>query len=85
MKTLEEMRQLLRYTSHQLGAAGEAIVAGQIGVSPYRRGTRRACAYCAYQDLCGFDAKLPDAVYRDLSDRPDVWGDMAARMEGREE
>lgn len=85
VKTLEEMRQLLRYTSHQLGAAGAAIVAGQIGVSPYRRGMRRACAYCAYQDLCGFDVKLPDAAYRDLSDRPDVWGDMAARMEGREE
>lgn len=84
VKTLEEMRQLLRYTSHQLGVAGKAIVAGEIGVSPYRRGTRHACAYCAYQDLCGFDMKLPGAAYRDLADRPDVWGDMAARMEGKE-
>ncbi|MGP1470085.1 MAG: helicase-exonuclease AddAB subunit AddB [Schwartzia sp. (in: firmicutes)] len=85
VKTLEEMRQLLRYTSHQLGAAGKAITAGQIGISPYRRGQRHACSYCVYRDLCGFDLKLPGSVYRELEDRADVWGDMAARMEGRAE
>ena len=85
VKTLDEMRQLLRYTSHRLEAAGEAIMAGQIGVSPYRRGTRLACAYCAYRDLCGFDVKLPGAAYRDLAARENVWRDMATQMEGKQE
>lgn len=84
VKTLEEMRQLLRYTSYQLGAAGEAILDGQIKVSPYRRGARSACQYCAYRDLCGFDVKLPGTAYRDLTARENVWQDMAARMEGKQ-
>ncbi len=83
VRTLEEMRALLRYTSYQLRTAGQGVLSGQIAARPYRKAARHACEYCAYRAVCGFDLKLPGFMYRDLPDLDDFSRAMAERMEDK--
>ncbi|MBM3271649.1 MAG: PD-(D/E)XK nuclease family protein, partial [Candidatus Sericytochromatia bacterium] len=44
---------------------GEAILAGQVALAPYRMKDRAACQRCEYRPVCRFEPALGDA-YRDL-------------------
>ncbi|MGE5592833.1 MAG: helicase-exonuclease AddAB subunit AddB [Betaproteobacteria bacterium] len=41
------------------------IIAGEIAPRPYRRGKFRACQWCDFKPVCGFDILLPGNEYRD--------------------
>lgn len=66
----EQLRALSGFVQEKLGSLGREILDGSIGVRPYRRKKESACDYCAFADLCGFDAKLPGAAYRELQEIP---------------
>lgn len=42
----------VKRTTRQLG---ERIFSGDIGVHPYRYGQKKACDYCSFKAVCGFD------------------------------
>jgi ATP-dependent helicase/nuclease subunit B len=47
---------------------GRAILAGDIGIKPYRNGERTACQYCDYRGLCGFDPEVEGFAYHEIHD-----------------
>lgn len=82
VKSLAEMRQLVRYVEKKLKEGGGAILQGEIAPLPYRRGNRNACQYCLYRTVCGFDSKREGFAFHDLTAREDFMQDMAAYLEG---
>ncbi|NLG80318.1 MAG: helicase-exonuclease AddAB subunit AddB [Firmicutes bacterium] len=43
------------------------IVAGEVAPRPYRRGKFRACQWCSFKPVCGFDILLPGNEYRTIT------------------
>lgn len=69
---LKAMEGFVKNTVHQFG---RKILDGNTDISPYQMGKRRACDYCAYSSVCGFDTRLEGNQYhklRSLSNE-DVW------------
>ena len=55
------MGKLSRHVHKVLQDMGESLLAGQLQVSPIRRGPMEtACAWCPYDAVCRFDAKMGD-------------------------
>lgn len=79
----EQMRLLSDYASYCLKDMGRKIKKGQIPLNPYMSGTADSCTYCAYQDVCGFDEKLPGHRKRCLEEDKNV--DYLAKMKERME
>lgn len=68
----EQIRMLSDYASYSLKNMGVRIKKGEISKNPYISGSQDACAYCAYQDVCGFDEKLPGHKKRNLKKDADM-------------
>ena len=51
----ERFERLLIFAQDKIKSISQDILAGQIAVSPYRRGTATPCQYCDYRALCRFD------------------------------
>jgi len=69
-----QMEALLRFARRLLRSLGRGIAGGVIRVSPYRRGTVRACTHCRFKGACGFDILLPGHDYRRLNAPGDeIW------------
>ena len=70
VRTQEEFALLLSYVDYILRDTGKQILEGQIKAKPYRviknNQEYKACNYCAYRDLCGFDPELPGCEYHDV-------------------
>lgn len=71
----ERLDELSDFVQGKLQTLGKEILSGKISAHPYRRKQRKACDYCVFSDLCGFDPGLPGAKYRELADmdREQVW------------
>lgn len=67
--------KLRRYVHEKVRLAGREILDGEIGVEPYKSGTRTACDYCPYHAVCGFDKKTSGYEYRKLKNRKteEIW------------
>ncbi|MBD7909686.1 helicase-exonuclease AddAB subunit AddB [Sporosarcina gallistercoris] len=48
--------------------AGDAMLAGDARVYPYRLKERMPCTHCPYQGVCQFDTTDPDAKYRNYAE-----------------
>ncbi|WP_432354656.1 helicase-exonuclease AddAB subunit AddB [Sporosarcina sp. A2] len=48
--------------------AGDAMLAGDTRVYPYRLKERMPCNFCPYQGVCQFDTTDPDAKYRNYAE-----------------
>ena len=68
----EQMQLLSDYASYCLKDMGVRIKKGKMPLNPYQSGSVDSCAYCAYQDVCGFDEKLPGHKKRSLEKDRDV-------------
>lgn len=70
-----QLETLSQFVQEKLETLGREILDGTIKVNPYKRKDRTACAYCVYQDLCGFDRKIPGHQFRQLRELPkaEVW------------
>lgn len=62
----------VKRTTRQLG---EKIFSGDIGVHPYRYGTRKACDYCSFKAVCGFDPELEGFDWKRLKKmkKDEIW------------
>lgn len=68
----EQMKLLSDYASYCLKDMGARIKKGEIPLNPYMSGGVDSCTYCAYQDVCGFDEKLPGHRKRSLEKDKDT-------------
>lgn len=59
-------QKLLDYVEQALGDLASRILGGEVGLSPYRLGQRRACTYCQYRPVCQFDPLVEGSSYRSL-------------------
>lgn len=66
--SLEQFTLVRQYLQKLLKEIAQGILAGNIELSPYRKGSHISCKSCSYQPVCGFDPLLPGNRYRFLSD-----------------
>ena len=64
--TEEQFALLRKHLQHFLRCSGEALLEGDISITPYRQGKHTACQFCSYKPLCHFDPYLPENNYRNL-------------------
>lgn len=62
----EELGVVSDYVSHKMKEIGQEILAGNIAVNPYEKGSKEACTYCAYKKVCGYDKNIPGYEKRTL-------------------
>lgn len=63
----EQFKLLSAYVKKKIQESREAILDGHAEASPYQLGTKKACTYCPYGAVCGFDQKIPGYEFRRLS------------------
>lgn len=51
-----EMQMVSDYVNHKIRQLGREILNGTISVNPCEFGSDKACTYCAYKSVCGYDA-----------------------------
>ena len=52
----EELRTVSDYVSRKVAEIGREILDGTISVNPCELGAEKACTYCVYKHVCGFEA-----------------------------
>ena len=62
--TPEQLDALMEHTGEKLKTIGRDILWGRIPVSPCRYRNKKACEYCDYAGVCGFDTRLAGHRYR---------------------
>lgn len=75
VRTAEDFALLLDYVECILRDTGEAILSGEVEAKPYRikkKNNKNACAYCSFNDVCGFDPEVPGFAYNDISPLDDM-------------
>jgi ATP-dependent helicase/nuclease subunit B len=60
----EKYEALSKFLKGKLKELAQGIQSGEIGINPYKRGTARACTFCSYKPVCGFDILIPGNQYR---------------------
>ena len=77
------LRLMVEYVARLLPDMVERILAGDVAITPYRRGQDTACEYCPYRRLCAFDTTMGNA-YRELTglDDQEALAKMRKRTEG---
>ncbi len=78
---------LRRHLHHLFRTSGNAMMDGDISVSPYQKGQGTACTYCEYKTFCQFDPELKKDGYRLLSEikGEEVWKKIAEEDEAPDE
>lgn len=78
---------LREYVRGRCKKAGQEILQGDIGLLPYKQGTRTGCDYCPYHAVCGFDKKTSGFGYRKLrAIKPEeIWKEILPEEELDEE
>lgn len=46
--------------------AGDKMVSGDIGITPYKLKDKKPCTFCSYKSICQFDQSLEENDYRNL-------------------
>ena len=69
---------MINFVHEKTGKFGKEILDGAIELNPYKKSDSnesKACDYCDYKSVCGFDQNLAGAKYRLLykNDPEDVW------------
>lgn len=67
----EDYQMVSEFVNHKIRDFGKEILDGAIQVSPCEQGTKNACTYCDYKNVCGFDEKIPGYETRSLPDMPE--------------
>ncbi len=52
----EDIHMVSNYVNYKIRSLGREILDGTISVNPCELGSEKACTYCAYRQVCGFDA-----------------------------
>ncbi|MCD7725045.1 MAG: helicase-exonuclease AddAB subunit AddB [Clostridiales bacterium] len=62
----EELQVVSDYVNHKIRQLGCGILEGTISVNPYEQNGNRACTYCAYNSVCGYDERVEGYHMRKL-------------------
>ena len=54
----DDFKKMLTFAQTKIIALAEKIISGEICITPYKSGTKRACDYCDYKSLCRFDWQI---------------------------
>lgn len=65
----DEFSLLQKHVRHIYENAGNKMVNGDVGISPYKLKDRTPCKYCSFKTVCQFDSSLEDNEYRTLTDK----------------
>lgn len=63
---LEEFGVMSRYVNEKIISMGREIKSGEIAMKPFEYGGDKACTYCEFKGVCGFDIRLPGYRMRKL-------------------
>lgn len=62
----KEFEHIGTFTKQKVKEIGEEIVGGEIRIEPYKSEDRTGCDYCKYQEICGFDTRMPGYEYKKI-------------------
>ena len=62
----DQFAQISAYVDHVIESLGRRMLAGEIDVNPYKLKDKKACTWCGYRSICGFDERLDGCSYRKL-------------------
>lgn len=62
----EDYQVVSDFVNEKLKSFGREILGGNIAVNPYEQGEKKACTYCRFKSVCGFDRKIPGYECRSL-------------------
>jgi ATP-dependent helicase/nuclease subunit B len=65
--TLEQFEIILQHVENRVKYMSQGIMAGNIELTPYKKGNKKACSYCRYHPICHFDSLFAANRYRQLS------------------
>lgn len=64
----EDFQVVSDYVNHKIKELGKSVLAGEIALNPYEQSKQKACTYCSYRGICGFDRKLGSGLVRELEE-----------------
>lgn len=64
----EDFSTISRFMNQKIKEIGRSILDGDIELNPYEQGNQRACTYCQFASVCGFDSKIPGLLPRKLEE-----------------
>lgn len=75
------------YVKSVVKTFAKEMIDGNTDVAPYQMGDKKACDYCPYQGICGFDLKIDGFKYRKLNElaQDEIWEKMSTVKNVREE
>ena len=68
----EAFQALLRYVERQIGELADDLIAGEVGVLPYRMGDATPCPRCDFRSVCRFDPSINHYYHLDSMKRGEV-------------
>ncbi len=71
----EKFAALEKHVGQKTRNIGESIMTGDIPVRPYSYGSEKACDYCRYKGICGFDPSVEGYSYNKMKKMTDdkIW------------
>lgn len=64
----EEITTVSKYVDIKMKEIGREIFDGNIAITPYEKGNKSACTYCAFKAVCGYDEKIEGFSRLELED-----------------
>ena len=81
--TGRQFQQLSGYVKRKIKEIQNSILEGEAAAAPYELGKQRACTYCPYHSVCGFDERMEGYSYRRLKEftEEEIWNLMKEDQE----
>jgi ATP-dependent helicase/nuclease subunit B len=64
--SMDEFENLRLYVRKLYEKTGNAIIDGEVEITPYKMKDKKNCAYCPYRSVCQFDESMENNHYRVL-------------------
>ena len=79
----DEFMVLRKYVKHTIKELSSDMLAGNIGISPYKSKESTSCDFCHYSSICQFDSTMKDNDYRVINkkDQDEIINKMRGEIE----
>ncbi|MGG1676627.1 helicase-exonuclease AddAB subunit AddB [Neobacillus sp. NRS-1170] len=84
--SLNEFNNLKEHVRKLYQKTGNAIIDGEIGITPYKLKDKTPCTFCAYKSVCQFDESIENNQYRILTpySKEEVFGLIRKEVDSNE-
>ncbi|WML43320.1 helicase-exonuclease AddAB subunit AddB [Neobacillus sp. PS3-40] len=65
--SMDEFENLRQYVRNMYEKTGNAIIDGNVEISPYKMKDKKNCSICPYKSICQFDESMENNCYRILT------------------